>query len=449
VNIIIVGAGNVGFTSAETLSAFHNIMMIELDAAKADSVKNLLNVSVLNENGTNPRVLENAIDKHGAEIVISTLPSDEQNLFISIVCKKYRPSIRTIATVKDPDYMVKTTAEGEPGVDMIISPEIITSNKIFKLSTLENLVDYEGIKTLGLAIATFGVDSGHEIVGKTVMNLDMPEECNIVSLYRGDDVIIDVETAEIRPDDRITVIGSDKGIENFNKMMGVKKEALEFVILGAGIVGMSVAKALSSMNKKVYIKIIEEDTELCRQASRILTNAIVVNSDTIDPHILKMENVRRADVLISVTDADEKNLLACMAALKFGTNKVISRYLTREYEDIFKFTGIDTIIGYHLIIANEITKGLISDGDSVMRMKNSNEFFQITTVDKFSPIYGALLGDLVIPDGVRFAAIVRGNRTIYPKYDTRFEDGDRVLLFTYMAKSSELRKLLGKKVPEM
>ena len=37
------------------------------------------------------------------------------------------------------------------------------------------------------------------------------------------------------------------------------------------------------MNKKVYIKIIEEDTELCRQASRILTNAIVVNSDTIDP----------------------------------------------------------------------------------------------------------------------------------------------------------------------
>ena len=78
-------------------------------------------------------------------------------------------------------------------------------------------------------------------------------------------------------------------------------------------------------------------------------------------------------------------------------------------------------------------------------MKNSNEFFQITTVDKFSPIYGALLGDLVIPDGVRFAAIVRGNRTIYPKYDTRFEDSDRVLLFTYMAKSSELRKLLGKK----
>ena len=136
-----------------------------------------------------------------------------------------------------------------------------------------------------------------------------------------------------------------------------------------------------------------------------------------------------------------------MAALKFGTNKVISRYLTREYEDIFRFTGIDTIIGYHLIIANEITKGLISESDSIMKMKHSNEFFYSTRVEKSSPIYDTLLGDLVIPEGVRFAAIVRDGRTIYPKYDTRFEEGDRILLFTYMAKSSALRKLLGKSMP--
>ena len=76
-----------GFTSAETLSAVHNIMVIEHDAVKADAVKNLLNVSVLHENGTNPKVLEAAIDKHGAEIVISTLPTDDQNLFICMIAK--------------------------------------------------------------------------------------------------------------------------------------------------------------------------------------------------------------------------------------------------------------------------------------------------------------------------------------------------------------------------
>lgn len=446
-NIIIIGAGNVGFTSAETLSTVHNVMIIERDSVKADAIKNMLNVSVLHEDGTNPKVLESAIKKHDADLVISTLPTDGLNLFVCITCKGYRPSLRTVATIRNPDYMIKTTGEGNPGVDMIISPEIISSNKIFKLATLENAVDYEIIKSLDIAIATFKVTNDQNIVGQITMNLDIPEECNVVCIYRGDEVIMDVETVEIRPEDRITVIGSEDSIDAFNEMIGIKEEALEFVIMGAGIVGMNIAKALSKMDKKVYVKIIEEDKELCREASRNLTDAIVVNSDIIDPHILKTENVGRADVLISVTDADEKNLLACMASLKFGTRKVISRYLTRQYKDIFSFTGIETIIGYHLIIANEITKGLISEEDSILKMRRDKEYFFSVKVDIRTPIFKKLYGDLTIPDGVRFAAVVRDGKTMYMKYDTDFRNGDRVLVYTYMSKSGAVKKLLGKEIP--
>ena len=446
-NIIIIGAGNVGFTSAETLSTVHNVMIIERDSVKADAIKNMLNVSVLHEDGTNPKVLESAIKKHDADLVISTLPTDGLNLFVCITCKGYRPSLRTVATIRNPDYMIKTTGDGNPGVDMIISPELISSNKIFKLATLENAVDYEIIKSLDIAIATFKVTNDQNIVGQITMNLDIPEECNIVCIYRGDEVIMDVETVEIRPEDRITVIGSENSIDAFNEMIGIKEEALEFVIMGAGIVGMNIAKALSKMEKKVYVKIIEEDKELCREASRNLTDAIVVNSDIIDPHILKTENVGRADVLISVTDADEKNLLACMASLKFGTRKVISRYLTRQYKDIFSFTGIETIIGYHLIIANEITKGLISEEDSILKMRRDKEYFFSVKIDIRTPIFKKLYGDLTIPDGVRFAAVVRDGKTMYMKYDTDFREGDRVLVYTYMSKSGAVKKLLGKEIP--
>ncbi|MGE4576958.1 MAG: NAD-binding protein [Candidatus Methanomethylophilaceae archaeon] len=446
-NIIIIGAGNVGFTSAETLSTVHNVMIIEKDALRADTVKNMLNVSVLREDGTNPKILELAIEKHDADIIVSTLPSDGLNLFVCIICKKYKPALRTVATIKNPDYMIKTTSEGDVGVDMIISPETISSNKIFKLATLENVVDYETIKSLGLAIATFRVSGSQSIVGNIVLNLDIPAECNIVCIYRGDDVIIDVETAEIRPEDRISVIGSERGMEAFNAMIGVEEEALEFVILGAGVVGMNVAKALSKMDKKVYVKIIEEDTDLCRDAARTLTDAIVVNSDSLDPHILMTENVGRADVLISVTDADEKNLLACMASLKFGTRKVISRYLTREYKDIFRFTGIETIIGYHLIIANEITKGLISDEDSILKMKHEGEYFFSVKIDEKSPLFNHFFGDLDIPDGVRFTAVLRNGRILYPKYDTNFKENDKVLIYAYMSKMSAVKKLLGKNMP--
>lgn len=446
-NIIIIGAGNVGFTSAETLSTVHNVMIIEKDNVKADAIKNMLNVSVLHEDGTNPKVLELAIKKHDASLIVSTLPSDGLNLFVCITSKGFRPSMRTVATIRNPDFMIKTTGEGNEGVDMIISPESISSDKIFKLATLENAVDYEIIKSLDIVIATFKITDNQNIVGKITLNLDIPKECNIVSIYRDDDIILDVETVEIRSEDRITVIGNERSIEAFNAMIGIKEEALEFVIMGAGIVGMNIAKALSGMDKKVYVKIIEEDKDLCREASRELTDAIIVNSDIIDPYILRTENVGRADVLISVTDADEKNLLACMASMKFGTKKVISRYLTRQYKDIFSFTGIETIVGYHLIIANEITKGLISEEDSILKMKHDKEYFFSVKIDVRTPLFEKLYGDLLIPDGVRFAAVIRDGKTMYPKYDTDFREGDIVLVYTYMAKSRAVKKLLGKELP--
>ena len=105
-NIIIIGAGNVGFTSAEVLAEGHNVLVVENDRTKADSVKDLLNVSVLYEDGTNPKILESVIDEHKTELVVATLPEDGLNLFACMICKKYKPSIRTVATVKNQDFII-------------------------------------------------------------------------------------------------------------------------------------------------------------------------------------------------------------------------------------------------------------------------------------------------------------------------------------------------------
>ena len=146
-------------------------------------------------------------------------------------------------------------------------------------------------------------------------------------------------------------------------------------------------------------------------------------------NMLKLENVGRADVLISVTNSDEKNLLACMASLKFGTGKIISRYLTKQYGEIFKYTGIETIFGYHLAIANEITKGLISDEDAILRMKHDEEYFFSVVTDSHSPLLGKSYGNLSLPEGVRLVTVIRNECTVFPRYETVFEEGDRVLVY--------------------
>ncbi|NLL95075.1 MAG: Trk system potassium transporter TrkA [Thermoplasmatales archaeon] len=444
-NIIVVGAGRVGYTVAEVLSSSHDIMMVERDAAKAEVVKNQLNISVLHDDGANPKVLRNAISRHKADTVIATTAADDENLFICMMCKRIDPGIKTIARVRNPDYYIETSADGKEGVDQLIKPELTSADKIATLALLENAIDYESIESLNLSIAIFEVTKHNPGVENRVpLTLDIPANTGIVAIYRGDQVITDVETTELHLGDRIFVLGDYGGLEAFNEMMGVRRRAKEFVILGGGITGAHVAGILES--KKRYVKLIEPDPERCKKLVRDFSSVIVVNGDIVDPHLLKNENIGRADAVIALSHKDETNLLACHMAIKLGSPKIIARYSLMDYEDIFEFTGIRTVIGYHRVVANEITKTMVSDEESVLRMKNPEEVFFTSDVGMRSKLLGARLGDVGLPPGVRIACIVRDGSPVFPKLDTQFLDGDKLLVYAHGANMAKLGKILGNKM---
>ncbi|MCL2510205.1 MAG: NAD-binding protein [Methanomassiliicoccaceae archaeon] len=440
---MIVGAGNVGFTSAEALSKVHDILIVEKDAEKAEIAKAMLNASVFHEDGSNPKVIEAAIKRIDADVILSAIHDDGHNIFICLIAKRIKPSIKTVACLRDHDFIIKTTNEGFEGVDLLISPELITAEKIEKLAVLENAVSYDHITSMNIDLATFRIEEGHNLVGKVVLDVDMPPDCNIITVNRGDNVILNNETMEIHAGDRIRVLGSPESIVAFNKLIGIKKEAKEFVILGASVVGIEVAKRLTQNNKKRVVKIIESDETQSRDAARELADIVVVNGDFIDMEVLRSEDVQRADVIISASPMDERNLLACIAGLRFGTRKIISKYSNRDYEKIFRYTGIESIVGYHRVIRNEITKNLIFDENAIMAVEGDKEFFFSVTIDKPSDLLNNRLGDINIPEGIKVAAVRRGGKMIYPLPNTMFMEGDKVLLFTHLANPVKLSRLFG------
>jgi trk system potassium uptake protein TrkA len=442
--VVIVGGGNVGYTSAEALCKIHDVLIIEKDTVKADNIKSLLNVSVLHEDGSNPKVLKAGIERMEADIIFAALPDDGLNLFIGMIAKRIKPSIKTVACLRNPDYEIKTDSEG---IDIIISPEQIMANKISKIASLENVVQYDYLDNIGAAVVTFKVEKDHDIIGKVVMDINIPDNCTIVAIYRGDNVILDTETAQIHVDDRICMMGSIEAVEQFNRLMGIEKETREYVIIGATVSGIAIAKALSTSGKRRFIKIIDKDEMNCRNASRALSDAIVVNADIADPLIMSGENIDRADVIISVSPMDERNLLVCMAALKFGTRKIITKYSTEEYEEIFKYAGIESIIGYHRVISNEITKNLTYEENVLLTLDHENETLFGTLVDKKSAFVDRCLGDLKLPDGVCPVAVIRNGELIYPKMNTIFRIGDKVLIFTYNVNTVKLSKFIGHDTP--
>ena len=134
--VVIIGAGSVGYVAAETIAGVHDLLVLDNDFEKTDKVTSSLNVSVLHEDGSNPRALRAAIQRHNAEALVSTLSNDAVNLFICMMAKRYDPRIMTIATVNNPDFRIELESEGYVGVDKIISPEMVTARKIYKMAVM-------------------------------------------------------------------------------------------------------------------------------------------------------------------------------------------------------------------------------------------------------------------------------------------------------------------------
>ena len=443
--VIIIGAGSIGYVAAETISDMHDVLIVEDDAVLADIAKNRLNVSVLHEDGTNPKTLEQAIQTHKAEVIISTLEHDDSNLFICMMAKRIKPEIRTVASITNPDYIISTTEQGVPGVDIIISPELLTAEKMYKLCVLENALDYEIMPVFKSSMAVFQVPPESNLVGKVVMFALNSIEATAFAIYRNDDLFFQVDSMEIHAGDRICIMGSENAIDEFNELLGIENISREIIILGGTIVGRHLAKLLAEDQKKRYVKIIEKNQDVCKDLFRILTGVLVVNGDFTEPNLQSSENIFRSDCLVSVTNQDDTNLLMCMSAQKYNTNKIISRYLKKEYMDIFMFTGLDTIIGFDRIVSNEIAKCVMSNDNVVMRMRNREEQFFIHDVNKQSKLIDKYFGDVVMPNGLSILGIYRDGSILYPMMDTKFIEGDRVMVFTNFTKEKDLAKVFGRK----
>ena len=443
--VIIIGAGSIGYVAAETISDMHDVLIVEDDAALADISKNRLNVSVLHEDGTNHKTLEQDIQTHKAEVIISTLEHDDSNLFICMMAKRIKPEIRTVASITNPDYIISTTEQGVSGVDIIISPELLTAEKMYKLCVLENALDYEIMPVFKSSMAVFQVPPESNLVGKVVMFALNSIEATAFAIYRNDDLFFQVDSMEIHAGDRICIMGSENAIDEFNELLGIENISREIIILGGTIVGRHLAKLLAEDQKKRYVKIIEKNQDVCKDLFRILTGVLVVNGDFTEPNLQSSENIFRSDCLVSVTNQDDTNLLMCMSAQKYNTNKIISRYLKKEYMDIFMFTGLDTIIGFDRIVSNEIAKCVMSNDNVVMRMRNREEQFFIHDVNKQSKLIDKYFGDVFMPNGLSILGIYRDGSILYPMMDTKFIEGDRVMVFTNFTKEKDLAKVFGRK----
>jgi len=217
------------------------------------------------------------------------------------------------------------------------------------------------------------------------------------------------------------------------------------VIVGAGKVGYFLAKRLC-LNKHT-VSIVEKDKQLCEETAKEL-EALVVNGDGCDPHILEEAGIARADVIAAVTGDDEDNLIICQLAKEiFKIKRAVGRVNNPDNEHTFSELGVDVPVDSTKIIAKIIEEEVsFSDFVNLMSFKRGKLAIVRLDLPDDAPVINKQVQDIQLPVDSVLVSIVRGEEVIVPKGNTVLQSGDDIIALTVVGNEPQLLNLLVGKI---
>jgi len=443
--VVIVGAGNVGYTLARTMSRKYTVMMVEQDEKRYRRILDSLDIGAMNANGGSPAVLKDLLtDKTG--LFLAVTEKDEFNIFACQVAKKLRPEVSTIARVRNPDYMVGDIQWESFGVDRTFSPERLTASKMKKLAMVEDLIDYERVPGFGLAVAVFRVTERHDAgLFKPLKFMEMPPGSSILVIHRRGELLLPSKTENLQVGDEITILGPPGAIKEFNALLGRVHDPHDFVVVGGDIVAEQLLDILK--DTKCSIKLIEKDETRCKWLSRKFGHAIIINDNGTDPSVLRDENVNMADALICTTDNEEENLLSCLIGKHLGVSKTITKFSRRDYEMVFDMSGVDAAIGTYHVVANELVRQTVPDLEVLVLMAGFDEALIGVPVAEKCIYMGCQVSELRLPDRSVLGMVIRNDRPVPPTSDLILSGGDLLLIYASRQDVPQLEHMFNTKIP--
>lgn len=185
--IVIVGAGRIGFNLAQKLiQDKHVVTVIEKDKGRCEGISQNLDAMVINGDGCEPRYLEDAEVKR-ADVVAAVTADDEDNLIICQLAKEVFGVRRTVARVNNPKNEHIFT---ELGVDVPVNATTIIAKIIEEEASFEDFINLMTFKRGKLALVRVDLSSDSPVIDKPVKDITLPENSVLVSVVRGDNIIV-------------------------------------------------------------------------------------------------------------------------------------------------------------------------------------------------------------------------------------------------------------------
>ena len=213
------------------------------------------------------------------------------------------------------------------------------------------------------------------------------------------------------------------------------------IITGGGKIGYYVARSL--INQDYEVLLLEKDAASYRRLSADLGD-VVMHGDACDPLVLQAAGIERADLLVAATGDDPDNLVTCqMAAHCFNRTRIIARINNPDNQELFEKLGIHERVSGTSAILNLVGQKV---SESPVVLLGALERCNIEAVELIlnegSPLVGATLRDITLPEGALVISVLRGGNAFIPAADTTFEIDDVLVTLIPPELESALREFI-------
>ncbi|MDX8378874.1 MAG: Trk system potassium transporter TrkA [Gallionella sp.] len=434
--ILILGAGQVGSTVAESLvSEANDITVVDQDSVKLALLQERLDLRTLMGNASNPHVLEQAgiVD---TDILLAVTQSDEVNM---VACKLAASLYNTptrIARIRSTDYLLRPELFNKDNfcVDFSICPEQILTDYITKLiefpEALQVLQFFQGKASL-VAVRAF---VGGPLVGNPIsfLHTHMPQvETRVAAIFRKDAPLIPEGSTVVEEGDEIFFIAATKNIRSVLKeMRRLDKPARRVMIVGGGNIGRRLAKALEN---DYQVKLIEYNKKGCQKLAEELSNTLVLNGDGTDEKLMQQENVGEVDVFCALTNDDENNIMSSLLAKQAGAKKVIALINRSAYVDLVQGGKIDIALSPAQVTIGSLL-AYVRQGDVAavhsLRRGAAEALELVVHGDRqSSKVVGRRIDEIDLPKGATIGAVVRNSEVMMGHRSLVIEADDHVIVF--------------------
>ncbi|WP_435893935.1 Trk system potassium transporter TrkA [Oceaniferula spumae] len=430
-NIIIVGAGEIGRHLAASLSReAHSIVVIEYDVHVAAELEQQIDARVLTGDGASASLLVEA-GVSECDLFLSLTSDSTVNLMSASIAKKL-DAAKVIARVHPGLQREEWLFDyrGHFGIDHIFSSERLSAIELSKFIRNPDSLIVEEIARGRIELQQVRVSERSDAVGKRLVDLKAPERTRVASITRGGEHFVPSAEDALAAGDVVTIFGDPNKLRKLalrlQKGAG-KEEALRVVIFGGGEYGFSLAQMLESFNCKV--RIFEKDPVRAQELTGLLANTTVINTDGTVLSELEEEQVGAADFFVSTGGSDEDNVMTCLQANNLGTKNCLTLIHRADYANAISASGrhfgVLAAVSPREATRRELERFITSDKFHTVKKMGAGEVLE-TQIAKASLAAEHMVSEIDWPEGCVLVARMRGLHAIVPGPEDVLRPGDTI-----------------------